>query len=237
MTRGMSKRTAVKIALFLLIAAGVTALWFSPLRAYFAPDRIRGTIGQLRDSWYGPVILISLYAVGCIFAVPASVFILSAGIIWGWKLGGTYAMIGGLLGATASFMVGRFIGEGLLERFGRLGCAVRKQVDHAGFGSLLILRVIPLFPFAVLNYGAGVAGVRLVDFFFATMIGLAPSNYVFAYSADSLFNGTLSQGDVVKRVLTVAALMLTVVLVPMFLKKRLRPAGVGQAIVPVPGEE
>ena len=215
----MNSRKAIKFVLVLVLLSGVAAVWFSPLRGQLRPENIRDTVGRLRGLWYGPIVLILSYAVGCVFAIPASVFILAAGVIWGWKLGGAYAMAGGVLGATASFLVGRFLGEGILTRFGKIGERVAKQVDHAGFKSLLVLRLIPLFPFAALNYGAGVAGVSLVDFVLATAIGLAPSNFVFAYSADSLFNGTMSQADALKRLAVVAALLLTVVLLPTAIKK------------------
>ncbi|HVR38820.1 MAG TPA: VTT domain-containing protein, partial [Thermoanaerobaculia bacterium] len=218
----MSRRALIKIAIAVLLAGAVAAIYFTPLREHLTRDHIRHTVEQLRGVWYGPIAFIVLYAIGCVLAIPASVFILAAGVIWGWKLGGTYALIGGVLGATLSFFTGRFIGEGLLERFGRVGKMVAKQVDHAGFKSLLVLRLIPLFPFAVLNYGAGVAGVTLLDFIFATTLGLAPSNYVFAYCADALFNGTMTEGDALKRLFTVAALMLALVLIPMGLKRMLK---------------
>jgi uncharacterized membrane protein YdjX (TVP38/TMEM64 family) len=228
-------RTLIKIALLVIIVGGLSALYFSPLRAHLSREHIRGTIGQLRDLWYGPIVLIGLYAVGCVFAVPASLFILASGVIWGWKLGGLYTMVGGVLGATATFLVGRFLGEGVLRRFGRLGRVVEKQVDHAGFKSLLVLRLIPIFPFAVLNYGAGVAGVRLADFVFATALGLAPSNFVFAYSADSLFNGTMTEGDALKRLAIVVVLILAVVFVPMLIKKRMKRES--REVGPAPGPE
>lgn len=215
----MSRRALVKIAMAIVLAACVAAIYFTPLREHLSRENIRNTVEHFRGVWYGPIVFIAVYAIGCVLAIPASVFVLSAGVIWGWKLGGTYALIGGVLGATLSFYVARFIGEGLLERFGRVGKAVAKQVDHAGFRSLLVLRLIPLFPFAVLNYGAGVAGVGLLDFVFATALGLAPSNFVFAYCSDALFNGTMSEGDAIKRLFIVAALMLAIVLIPMLLKR------------------
>jgi uncharacterized membrane protein YdjX (TVP38/TMEM64 family) len=160
-----------------------------------------------------------IYALGCVVALPASIFVIAAGFIWGWLLGGAYAMVGGTLGAMVSFFAGRFIGEGLLDRFGRIGQVVRRQVDHAGFKSLLILRNIPGIPFAVLNYGAGVAGVRFRDYFFATIIGIAPSKFVFTYCADALFNGSMSEGDAFKRLAIVCALVLAMILLPALVKR------------------
>jgi phospholipase D1/2 len=220
----MTSRNLLKLVLACLVAGAIAALWFSPLRAQMTRENVIGAVAHLRGLWYAPLVLILLYAVGCIFAIPASFFILAAGAIWGWKLGGTYAMIGGVLGATLSFLVARFIGEGLLEKFGSMGQKVKKQVAHAGFKSLLILRLIPVFPFAVLNYGSGVAGVRLRDFVLATTLGLITSNYVFAYSADALLQGNMTEGEAIKRLAVVGLLLISVIMVPTLIKRRMSQA-------------
>ncbi len=215
----MTRRRAVKIALVLVIAGIIAAIYVSPLRQHLNRHDIRAAVEQFRGLWYGPLLFVAAYAIACIFALPASVFIVAAGFVWGWKLGGAYALLGGLLGGTASFFVARFIGEGLLTKFGRAGEMVRKQVDHAGFKSLLLLRFFPGLPFAAVNYGAGVAGVRVSDFLAATVIGLIPPNFVFAYCADALFNGTMTEGDAFKRLAIVCALMIAMVLIPTLVKK------------------
>lgn len=215
----MTRRNVIKATMFLLLAALVAVIWFSPLRQHLNRQEIRAAVEQLRGVWYGPAAFMLLFAASCIVAIPASIFVISAGVIWGWKLGFLYALAGGWLGACGSFAVGRFLGEGILERFGRLGVLVRKQVDHAGFKSMLILRLVPVFPFVVLNYGAGVARLRFADFAGATAIGMMPSALVFTYCADSLFSGSMTEGDALKRLFIVAALMLSLVLIPTILKR------------------
>ena len=216
----MSRRTLVKVAVAVLLAAAFVGLWFSPLREQLTRENVRAFVEHLRGLWYGPIVFVLAFALGCVFAAPASVFCIAAGFIWGWALGGTYAFIGGLLGAIASFFVARFVGEGLLARFGKVGQMVARQVDHAGFRSLLVLRYIPGIPFAVLNYGAGVCGVRFRDYVPATILGIIPPMFVFAYCADALFNGTMSEGDVVTRIVIACALMLAITLIPMMVKRR-----------------
>jgi uncharacterized membrane protein YdjX (TVP38/TMEM64 family) len=220
----MSARRATKVTLVVVLVAAVAAIYLSPLREYMDREQIRGFVEQLRGLWYGPVAFVLIFALACVFAVPASIFVLAAGLIWGWKLGGTYSMLGGILGAAASFAAGRFIGEGLLQRFGRVGAVVAKQVDHAGFKSLLVLRFIPGLPFAALNYGAGVCGVRFGDFVLATILGMGPSVYLFAYCDDALFNGTMTEGDAVVKLLILGGAMIAIVLIPGLLKRRMRPA-------------
>jgi uncharacterized membrane protein YdjX (TVP38/TMEM64 family) len=228
----MTSRRIAKALVLLVIVGVVAAIYLSPMRDHLTREEIRSWVSHLRGFWYGPIVFIVLFAIGCVFALPASIFVISAGLIWGWIWGGTYSIIGGLLGAVASFYAGRFIGEGVIARFGRVGRAVAKQVDHAGFRSLLILRFIPGLPFAALNYGAGVCGVRLGDFVLATLLGMAPSVYVFAWCADALFNKTMTEADAVWRLIVVAVLMVLVTMLPVLLKRKLRSEG--QAPPPVP---
>lgn len=209
----------LKIAALLILAAIVAGIWFSPLREHLTRENIRTAVEQARGAWYAPIIFIIVYAAGCVVALPASVFVVAAGFVWGWLLGGIYSLIGGMIGACASFFMGRFIGEGLLDRFGSIGRAVAKQLDHAGFKSLLIIRNVPGIPFAVLNYGAGVAGARFRDFFWSTLIGIVPSMFVFTYCADALFNGSMTEGDAFKRLLIVCGLMLTMIFLPMLVRR------------------
>jgi len=218
----MNKRTAIKIAMVLFIAGVIAAIYFSPLRNHFDREHLHADVESMRGTWYAPIALIAAYAIGCIFAAPATIFIVTAGVVWGWKLGGFYGMCGGVLGATISYFVGRFLGEGILEKFGRAGRIVESQVKTAGFKTMLIVRLIPGPPFAVWNFGAGVAKVRFRDYFFGTLFGTLPSHLIFAYCADALFNGTMSEGDAMKRLAIIAALLIALVLMPSIVKKLVR---------------
>jgi uncharacterized membrane protein YdjX (TVP38/TMEM64 family) len=219
----MTKRGAIKIALVVVIIAVVAGVYFSPLRDPLSRSRVRADVDMLRTLWYGPVALIAAYAAGCVFAVPASIFIIAAGVVWGWKFGAVYAMCGAMIGASLSYFVGRFLGEGLLDKFGRAGRAVESQIASAGFKTMLVVRLIPGPPFAVWNYGAGVANVKFSDYFFGTLLGTLPAHLIFAYCADALFNGTMTEGDALKRLVIVAALILAMLFLPNLIKKKVKP--------------
>jgi phospholipase D1/2 len=221
----MVSRRGLKIATLVVIVAGVAALYFSPLRGYLTREHIHQAVDGMRSLWYAPFVLIGAYAVGCIFAVPASVFIMAAGVIWGWKLGTTYAMCGAMLGASAAYFAGRFLGEGVLDHFGRTGQAVSRQVSRNGFVSLLIARLIPGPPFAVWNYAAGIARMNFGEYFLATLLGTLPAHIVFAYCADALFNGTMTQGDAVKRLVVVAVLLISMIGLTALLKRKFAKKG------------
>ena len=104
------KRRVLKVAMLLVLAGGVLGVYFSPLRAYLTREHIHDLIGHLRGIWYGPLVLVAGYAIGCVFALPASIFVIAAGVIWGWKFGSMYAIAGGFLGAIGAYFVALFLG-------------------------------------------------------------------------------------------------------------------------------
>jgi len=222
----MVSRRSVKLATLVALVAGVVILYFTPLRGVFTREHVYATVDHLRGLWYGPVVLIVAYAVGCVFAIPASIFILAAAVIWGWKLGVVYAMCGAMLGSSAAYFAGLFLGEGLLQRFGRAGAMVSRQVSRNGFVSILVARLIPGPPFAVWNYAAGIARMNFGEYFLGTLLGTLPAHMVFAYCADALFNGSMTQGDAVKRLVIVAGLLISLIALTTVLKRRFARNGV-----------
>ena len=217
----MNRRSAIKLAVLALLVAGVAALYFSPARTYLTKEHLRDLITWLRGLWYGPIVLIALYAVGCVFAMPASVFVIAAGVIWGWKLGSHLRDHRRHARRDRLLLRRRVSRRRAARKFGSAGRAVRRQVEWPASRSMLIVRLIPGPPFAVWNYAAGIARMRFRDYFLATLIGIIPSHIVFTYCADSLVNGTMTQGDALRRLVIVCALLLALILIPLVIKKRM----------------
>jgi uncharacterized membrane protein YdjX (TVP38/TMEM64 family) len=222
----MKASHAIKIALVLIIAGAVVAVLASPLRHQLtlanAHKWVTAERSHVQSLWWTPLALIAAYGIGCIFAIPATLFIATAGALWGWKLGLAYAIAGGMLGASLSYFLGRYLGEGLLDRFGRAGAAVRKQIERAGFQTMLIIRLIPGPPFAMWNYGAGVARFPFGVYFLATLLGTLPAHFVFVYSADALFSGSMTEKDAVLALAKVGGLLIALSLIPTVVKRFVR---------------
>jgi uncharacterized membrane protein YdjX (TVP38/TMEM64 family) len=214
----ISGKTKLRIAVALALFAIAAALYLSPLRAWLTVANVSAAISQIASLWYAPILFMVAFAVACVLWVPASVFLIAAGVIWGWRLGSLYSITAALAGAVMSYYVSRFIGAEAMERFG--GAKIARYLERAGFQTMLILRLIPLFPFAVLNYGAGIAGVRARDFFFSTALGVLPSMIVVCYSADAIARGMMSREDALKTMLKVGFIFAAVVSVPILLKNR-----------------
>lgn len=231
----MKASVAIKVALVLIIAGAVVAVLASPLRHQLtlanAHRWVTAERAHVQSLWWAPLALVAAYGIGCIFAIPATLFIACAGALWGWKLGLAYAIAGGMLGASLSYFLGRYLGEGLLERFGKAGAAVTRQIKRAGFQTMLIVRLIPGPPFAMWNYGAGVARFPFGPYFLATLLGTLPAHFVFAYSADALFSGTMTEKDALITLVKVGALLIALSLIPTLIKRLARRGSAQNAVL------
>lgn len=123
----------------------------------------------------GPLVLILVYAVATVALLPGTPFTLAAGALFGPVLGFGTAMVGATIGATLSFLVGRAVGRSAVAQLaGRRVEAIDRFLDERGFLAILMIRLIPLFPFNVVNLVAGVTAIKLRDYVLGTALGIVP---------------------------------------------------------------
>ncbi|MBI3246312.1 MAG: TVP38/TMEM64 family protein [Deltaproteobacteria bacterium] len=132
---------------------------------------------------WGPLVFVVGYIVAAVAFVPGSLLTLAAGAIWGIFPGVLYVFIAAVLGASAAFLVARYVARTAIER--RLaGNARFAAVDHAvgvqGRRLVFLLRLSPVFPFNLLNYALGLTSVRFVDYVIAS-IGMLPGTFLYVY--------------------------------------------------------
>lgn len=121
----------------------------------------------------GPSLFVLIFTLG-VLGLPATPFAAAGAFIFGKVAGTVYNIAGATLGASISFMLGRYFLREFAQGFliGKLGELDRKAEQH-GFSIVFYLRLL-WFPFIFLNYGAGATRVRFRDFFWATFLGITP---------------------------------------------------------------
>ncbi|NEO31875.1 MAG: TVP38/TMEM64 family protein [Symploca sp. SIO3C6] len=131
----------------------------------------------------GAIAFIVLYIVATVAFLPGSILTLGSGVVFGVVLGSLYVFVGATVGATAAFLVGRYLARGWVsskiagsEKFRAIDEAVGKE----GFKIVLLTRLSPIFPFNLLNYAYGVTKVSLKDYFFAS-VGMIPGTVMYVY--------------------------------------------------------
>jgi uncharacterized membrane protein YdjX (TVP38/TMEM64 family) len=90
--------------------------------------------------------------------------------------------MGAVVGSTLAFLLARWLGRDFIERLfrGRVA-AFDQRIRGLGFTGLLVIRLLPLFPFNAVNFGCGLTGIRLWDYVLATAIGIVPGTFVYQF--------------------------------------------------------
>ena len=158
----------------------------------------------------------ALYIVQTALSLPgAAILSLAAGAVFGPILGTVYANIAATIGATLAFLVTRYLlREPVLKRFGSRLEGMNKELEARGFSYLLFLRLVPVFPFFLINLAAGLTRLPLRTFFFATLFGIIPGGFVYVNAGASLATIDSLSGIVSPRVLGSFALLGLFALVP-----------------------
>lgn len=224
---------AKKLLLLLaLVGAGVALYLFTPIRESLSPEGVTRLKQAIVDT--GPLASIAfmgLYVAACIFCLPGSALTLVAGALFGTWLGFVYVVIASNVGANAAFLIARYIGQDAASKLLR-GKLSRLEVglERNAFLVVLGLRLAPIFPFNVLNYGLGLAPVPWRDYALGSLLGMIPGT--FAYVAlGNVFNAVqgvkLTDPEVLRRPEVWGPFLLVIALafVPKLFKRKL----------PVPG--
>ena len=215
----------MKFVKFGIIAAVVAALFFGAQQT--------GILELLTDveglqSWiagFGPMgylVYVVLYIFACVFMLPGSAFTIVAGIAFGPVAGGLLALFAATLGATAAFIVARFLlRDVILNKFG--SNPMFKKIDDGvaqnGTSFLILTRLVPVFPFSLQNYAYGLTGIKLITYSLVSLLTMAPGAFIFAYMAGDIATNGVSAMLLVK--FAAAGLVLFgVSLIPKYIAKK-----------------
>lgn len=173
------------------ILVGVAALFlavrWSGLAAYLSLDTLRAHRGEL-TAWVSQHIILAgfiyviAYVVAVAFSLPGAAFLtITGGFLFGTTVGALLTVTGATIGATIIFTLAKTIfGDDALDRFGgtaaKLASGIRR---HAG-SYLMVLRLVPLFPFFLVNLVPAFVGVRPSTFVLTTFFGILPGTIVFS---------------------------------------------------------
>jgi uncharacterized membrane protein YdjX (TVP38/TMEM64 family) len=182
-----------KVAPLLVLVAGLLAFIAFDLDRYFTFESLRANRDLLLDSVarhavLSALIYVGLYTLAVAFSIPGGLFLtLLGGFLFGTLFGTLYAIVGATVGAMALFLAARLAFAQPLRA--RAGKAMRKM--EAGFREhalsyLLILRLIPIFPFWLVNLVPALLGVPLRTYLIGTFLGILPATLIFASVGNGL---------------------------------------------------
>lgn len=147
-------------------------------------DMLRKALARINNlGRVGAIVYIALYIIATVAFLPGSIITLGGGAIFGVGLGSLYVFIGASLGATAAFLIGRYLARDLVykqiagnEKFRKIDEAIGKE----GFKIVFLTRLSPIFPFNLLNYALGITGVSFKGYLLG-FLGMIPGTVMYVY--------------------------------------------------------
>ncbi|MCK9293579.1 MAG: VTT domain-containing protein [Desulfobulbaceae bacterium] len=210
---GMVKRLVILLALVGVIAA----VRLSGATQYLEQEKLRALIAG-----YGtlaPVIYMLTYALAPALFLPGLPLTIAGGILFGPFWGVVYTICSSTVGACAAFLVSRYIGREWIAA--KLSSPRWKKLDEMvethGWKAVAFTRLIPLFPFNLLNYAFGLTRVKFLHYALATFICMLPACIAYIVFSSSLLS--VLKGQITPEFLIGMALIITVSLLPVVYRK------------------
>lgn len=183
----MNPSSFVKLGLLLLLLLGAYVATYSlDLSEWLNPEQLVEYFNSLGSS--GPVVFILIMATAVVVSpIPSLPLDLAAGVAFGPFLGTTYAVIGAEIGAIVSFLIGRALGRDVIARLLRVNVVFCQTCsDHHLMGLIFFARLLPVFSFDLISYGAGLTNMSLRMFAVATFFGMIPPTFALTYLGGSM---------------------------------------------------
>lgn len=198
-----------KILAFIVLVVLVIFLAYQFGFVDFLTD-IAGLRAYLENlGWVGYLIFILLSVVVAVFLLPGQFLAIVGGLAYGGLLGGTLTIIGASLGASISFIIGKYVARDyILRRFGNDATfqKIEKGVSENGISFLIFTRLVPIFPYAIQSYAYAMTPMSVKKFSLISFATMMPASFIYTFMASEIASKGVSLTLLME--LTVAGILL-----------------------------
>ncbi|BCE01435.1 TVP38/TMEM64 family protein [Marinicellulosiphila megalodicopiae] len=213
------KSKIIKLLILALLITAITCVFI--FREHINFEELQTWLKSL--GYWAPVIFICIYIVSTVFFIPGSLITLAGGALFGPIFGTLFTLIGATIGASIAFIISRFVARDWIEKKSgdRLN-QLQAGVDKEGWRFIAFVRLVPVFPFSLLNYALGLTRIRLSVYAITSFICMAPGSLAYNYlghaTAQSL-NGQSDLPQTISRIFIAIGLLAFVIYIPRIIKK------------------
>ena len=205
------KNNIMRLLVLAVVVAGIAA-------AFMSRDQFDAVA---LEQWFqnagiaGPLVFMGIYAIATVFFLPGSVLTLAGGALFGPILGTFYNLTGATIGAVLAFLVARYLASDWVEQKtgGRLK-QLKQGVEGEGWRFVAFVRLVPLFPFNLLNYALGLTRIRLSHYLIATYLFMLPGAIAYTYLGYAGREAVAGSEGLIKKTLLALALLAVVAFLP-----------------------
>lgn len=172
------RRWLIAVVVLLIGASGVAGVWV--YEGKINPQAVEAWVAGL--GIWAPIGFVLLYGISTVALVPGGIFDLAGGALFGPYFGTLIDLAGATLGAALSFLVARYVAQEWVEvRAGPRLQAVMRSVDEDGWRFVAFVRLVPIFPYSVMNYLLGLTRIPFHHYMIATVVFMLPSTVVYTW--------------------------------------------------------
>ena len=205
------KNNITRLLLLAVIVVGITLAFI--YRDQFDAAALQQWV--LDAGLVGPLVFMVIYAIATVFFLPGSVLTLAGGALFGPVLGTFYNLTGATVGAVLAFLVARYLASDWVEQKtgGKLK-QLKQGVEGEGWRFVAFVRLVPLFPFNLLNYALGLTRIRLSHYLVATYLFMLPGAIAYTYLGYAGREAVAGSEGLIQKVLLALALLAVVAFLP-----------------------
>ena len=204
-------KNLLRISILLLLVAGIAAAIF--YREQFDATALENWVKDAGSA--GPIVFMLIYAIGTVFFLPGSVLTLAGGALFGPVLGTFYNLTAATIGAMISFIAARYLAHDWVEKKtgGRMK-QLKQGVEGEGWKFVAFVRLVPLFPFNLLNYALGLTKIKFSHYSIATYIFMLPGAIAYTYLGYVGREAVAGGDGLIKKIMFALALLAIVGFLP-----------------------
>src|SRR5215470_16094876 len=164
----------------LLVALAGAIVWFALHREVLQSTALERELARFGP--WSPILFVLVYSVATVLFVPGSILTVVGGALFGALWGTLWNLTGATLGATLAFVIARYVGaDWVTRRAGERLARLIRGVEQEGWRFVAFVRLVPLFPFNLVNYAFGLTHIRLGEYVLASFLCMSPGALAYTY--------------------------------------------------------
>ena len=209
-----TRKTLLFVAGLVLVALVLVALFHDGFDARAIQAAVAGA-----GAW-GPVVFTALVTVGVLTFVPGSFLAITGGLLFGPVAGTAYTVVGAIAGASLAFLIARYLAADWFSRRlkGAIGMLVHR-IEDQGWRFVALVRLVPVLPFAVVNYSLGLMRIKLSHYVLTSFLCMVPGIFAYSYLGD-VGQRALNGEEALLKIAWGLGMLALLLLIPLLLRRR-----------------
>lgn len=210
------RRWLLALIVMFVFAGGLALAWL--FDGVTSIDAIQARIASL--GVWAPVGFVLLYAIGTVVMIPGGIFDVTGGVLFGPILGSVVNLLGASLGAAIAFLIARYVaGDWVQSRAGPRVQKVIRSVETDGWQFVAFVRLVPIFPYTIINYLLGLTRIPFLHYLLASIVFMLPSTLVYTWIGHASSEAMSGDANNLRYALFALALIAVVIVAPRLYKR------------------